>query len=43
MEVDGMFDAPLVLARMAGVETPTLDLLVALCRLKSRSAGLYGS
>ena len=43
MEVDGMFDAPLVLARMAGVETPTLDLLVALCKLKARSSGLYGS
>jgi 2-dehydropantoate 2-reductase len=43
MEVDGMFDSPLLLARMAGVETPTLDLLVALCKLKARSAGLYGS
>jgi 2-dehydropantoate 2-reductase len=43
MEVDGMFDAPLVLARLAGVETPTLDLLIALCKLKARSAGLYGS
>ena len=42
MEIDGMFDAPLVLARIAGVETPTLDLVVALCKLRARSAGLYG-
>jgi 2-dehydropantoate 2-reductase len=43
MEVDGMFDAPLVLARIAGVATPTLDLLVALCKLRARASGLYGS
>jgi 2-dehydropantoate 2-reductase len=43
MEVDGMFDAPLVLARIAEVETPTLDLLVALCKLRARASGLYGS
>jgi 2-dehydropantoate 2-reductase len=42
MEVDGMFDAPLALARMAGVATPTLDLLVALCKVRARGAGLYG-
>lgn len=42
MEVDGIFDAPLALARMAGVETPTLDLLVALCKVRARGAGLYG-
>ena len=41
MEIDGMFDAPLALARMGGVETPTLDLLVALCKLRAESAGLY--
>ncbi len=41
MEVDGMFDAPLALARMAGVETPTLDLMVALCKIRSAGAGLY--
>ena len=41
MEIDGMFDAPLALARLAGVATPTLDLLVALCKLRARSAGLY--
>lgn len=41
MEIDGMFDAPLALARMAGVEAPTLQLLVALCKVRARSAGLY--
>jgi 2-dehydropantoate 2-reductase len=41
MEIDGMFDAPLVLARMGGVATPTLDLLLALCKLRAESAGLY--
>ena len=43
MEIDGLFDAPLVLARIAGVATPTLDLLVALCKLRARASGLYGS
>ncbi|MDR3534127.1 MAG: 2-dehydropantoate 2-reductase [Rhodopila sp.] len=41
MEIDGLFDAPLVLAHLAGVEAPTLELLVALCKLRGRSAGLY--
>lgn len=41
MEIDGMFDAPLALARMAGVATPTLDLLVALCKIRAESSGLY--
>jgi 2-dehydropantoate 2-reductase len=43
MEIDGMFDAPLVLARIAGIETPTLDLLVALCKLRGQASGLYRS
>ena len=43
MEIDGLFDAPLVLARIAGIETPTLDLLVALCKLRAQSSGLYRS
>ena len=43
MEIDGMFDAPLALARLAQVETPTLDLLVALCKVRARSAELYGA
>ena len=42
MEIDGMFDGPLALARIAGVATPTLDLLVALCKLRARASGLYG-
>ncbi|HEY4174157.1 MAG TPA: ketopantoate reductase C-terminal domain-containing protein, partial [Rhodopila sp.] len=41
MEIDGMFDAPLALAHLAGVEVPTLELLVALCKLRARTAGLY--
>ena len=41
MEVDGLFDAPLQLARIAGVQAPTLELLVALAKLRARSAGLY--
>ena len=41
MEVDGMFDAPPTLARMAGVATPTLDLLVGLCKVRTSAAGLY--
>ena len=43
MEVDGMFDAPLALARIAGLDTPTLDLMVALCKLRARASGLYRS
>ena len=43
MEIDGMFDAPLALARIAGVATPSLDLLVALCKLRAQASGLYGS
>ncbi len=41
MEVEAMFAAPLELARLAGVATPTLDLLVALAKLRARTAGLY--
>jgi 2-dehydropantoate 2-reductase len=41
LEVDGIFDAPLQLARMVGVPTPTLDLLVAMVKVKARAAGLY--
>jgi 2-dehydropantoate 2-reductase len=42
MEIDGIFDAPLELARRAGVPTPTLNLLVALVKVRARAAGLYG-
>jgi 2-dehydropantoate 2-reductase len=41
MEVDGMFDAPLQLARLAGVTVPTLELLVALAKQRAQAAGLY--
>ena len=41
MEVDAIFAVPLDLARLVGVETPTLDLLVALAQLRARAAGLY--
>ncbi len=41
MEINGMFDAPVELARMVGAATPTLDLFVALLKARARSAGLY--
>lgn len=41
MEVDGIFAQPVELARLMGVPTPTLDLLVTLAQLRARSAGLY--
>jgi 2-dehydropantoate 2-reductase len=41
MEIDGIYGATLELARLAGVATPMLDLLVALTRLRARAAGLY--
>jgi 2-dehydropantoate 2-reductase len=42
MEVDGLFDAPVALARMANVPVPTMELLVALAKVRARGAGLYG-
>lgn len=41
MEIDTLFTLPLKLARLAGVETPRLDLMVALAKQAARSAGLY--
>ena len=41
MEVDSLLNAPLQLARLAGVATPTLDLMVALVRKAAESAGCY--
>jgi len=41
MEIDAMLGAPLELARLAGVATPTLDLLVSLVKVRARMAGLY--
>lgn len=42
MEVDALLTVPLELARMAGIETPTLDLVVGLAVQRARAAGLYG-
>lgn len=41
MEIDALLMAPLDLARLAGVETPVLDLLATLVRLRAEAAGLY--
>jgi 2-dehydropantoate 2-reductase len=41
MEIATLFDLPLHLARLAGVATPQLDLLVALARQAARAKGLY--
>ena len=42
MEVATLFEAPLALARLAGVPTPTLDLIIAMVVLRAKTAGLYG-
>lgn len=42
MEIDGIFDAPLEMARAAGVAAPTLEMIVALMKVRAREAGLYG-
>ncbi len=41
MEIDALFGVPLDFARLHGVPTPTLDLLVAMVRARARQAGLY--
>lgn len=41
MEVASMLRVPLELAKLAGVETPTLDLAVALATQQAEAAGLY--
>jgi 2-dehydropantoate 2-reductase len=41
MEIDAVFRAPLEMARLGGVVTPVLDLLVALATARARAAGLY--
>jgi 2-dehydropantoate 2-reductase len=41
MEVDALLTTTLEMARLTGVQTPTLDLLVALVRLRAKAAGLY--
>jgi 2-dehydropantoate 2-reductase len=42
MEIDALYATPLEIARLLGVATPTLDLLVELAQLRARAAGLYG-
>lgn len=42
MEIAALFEAPLELAQMRGVDAPTLALLVALARVRARAVGLYG-
>lgn len=41
MEIDGIFDAPLEMAKAAGVAAPTLEMVVALMKVRAREAGLY--
>jgi len=41
MEIDGIFDAPLAIARAAGVAAPTLEMMVGLMKVRAREAGLY--
>jgi 2-dehydropantoate 2-reductase len=41
MEIDALYTVPLELARLMRVETPTLDLLVAMIRLRAQAARLY--
>ena len=41
MEVDAIAGSVVELARLLGVETPTIDLIYALLRQRAREAGLY--
>jgi 2-dehydropantoate 2-reductase len=41
LELDAMFTVPSELGQMLGVETPMLDLIVTLMKLRARAAGLY--
>jgi 2-dehydropantoate 2-reductase len=41
MEIDGIFDAPLAMARATGVAAPTLEMVVGLMKVRAREAGLY--
>ena len=42
MEVDALYTTALEMAEMVGVKLPTLELLVALIKVRARQAGLYG-
>ena len=39
MEINGIYGATLELARLGGVATPVIDLLVTLAKLRARAAG----
>jgi 2-dehydropantoate 2-reductase len=41
MEIEALYGVPLEMARMAGVPTPMLDILVSLIKVKARARGLY--
>ena len=41
MEIDALYSVPLEMARLAGVATPVLDVLVGLIKVKARAKGLY--
>jgi 2-dehydropantoate 2-reductase len=41
MEIEAQLVAPLALGRVAGVPTPTLDMVVPLAAHKAASRGLY--
>jgi 2-dehydropantoate 2-reductase len=43
MEIEALYGVPLDMARMAGVPTPMLDVLVSLIKVKARARGLYGA
>lgn len=42
MEIDALLGAVQELGRLTGTPTPTIDTVLALVRLRARSAGLYG-
>jgi 2-dehydropantoate 2-reductase len=41
MEIDALYGVPLDLAKSLGVAMPTLEMLVALIKVRARAAGLY--
>jgi len=41
MEIDALYGVPLEMARTAGVDMPTLELLASLIKAKARAKGLY--
>jgi 2-dehydropantoate 2-reductase len=41
MEIEALYGVPLEMARMTGVPTPVLDVLVSLIKVKARARGLW--